>query len=102
MSKIERSESTLRKKKSELRKMQGEVILTFASCSKPTKGRNRRTIKLTRQKTTTTKNKQNIKKDSKDCGSLESMVREIPLHRKTNSGQGCCGEKIWLQGREDR
>lgn len=54
MCKTERSESTL-KKKHELRKMQGEVILAFASCSKPRKGRNRRIIMLTTQKATATK-----------------------------------------------
>lgn len=43
------------------------------------------------------KNNQNIKKDSKDCGSLESMVGEIPLDRKMNSRQGCSEEKIGLQ-----
>lgn len=35
--------------------MQGEVILAFASCSKPRKGRNRRIIMLTTQKATATK-----------------------------------------------
>lgn len=46
------------------------------------------------------KNNQNIKEDRKDCGSLESMVGEIPLDRKMNSRQGCSEEKIGLQ--EDR